>query len=136
MYFAGEGVPQNDAEAVRWFRLAADQGNADAQLHLGFMYDTGRGVSQNDAEAVRWFRLAADQGNAGAQFALGTKYFIGRGLPQDYAEAYKWFNLAAAAGNASARRHRDRIMQHMTPAQIAEGQRRSAEWRPANGPQQ
>ena len=44
MFDAGEGVPQNDTEAVRWYRMAAEQGNADAQLNLGDMYDTGRGV--------------------------------------------------------------------------------------------
>ena len=56
-YFAGIGVPQDDAEAVRWHRLAADQGHADAQHNLGFMYATG---SRFLAEAVRWFRLALE----------------------------------------------------------------------------
>ena len=67
MYANGEGVPQDDAEAVRWYRLAAEQGNAGAQLNLGAMYSNGEGVPQDDAEAVRWYRLAAEQGNAGAQ---------------------------------------------------------------------
>jgi TPR repeat protein len=71
-----------------------------------------------------------------AQTVLGVTYAIGRGVPRDFVEAYKWFNIAAAAGNVDARQHRDRIMQRMTPAQIEEGQRRSAEWRPTNGPQQ
>ncbi len=71
MYDNGQGVPEDDAEAVRWYRLAADQGNATAQFNLGVMYDTGRGVPQDDAEAVRWYRLAADQGDADAQFNLG-----------------------------------------------------------------
>ena len=53
MYAQGLGVPQDDAEAVRWYRLAAAQGNAGAQSYLGFMYDDGRGVPQDDAEAVR-----------------------------------------------------------------------------------
>ena len=67
MYADGEGVPQNDTEAVRWYRMAAEQGNAWAQTILGFMYATGEGVSENDAEAVRWYRMAAEQGNAWAQ---------------------------------------------------------------------
>ena len=41
MYVTGRGVPQDDAEALRWYRLAAEQGNARAQLNLGVMYDTG-----------------------------------------------------------------------------------------------
>ena len=46
MYATGEGVPQDDAEAVRWFRLAAEQGDARAQFNLGVRYDTGEGVPQ------------------------------------------------------------------------------------------
>ena len=61
-YDIGRGVPQDDAEAVRWYRLAADQGDAIAQYNLGFMYQNGGlGVPQDDAEAARWYRLAADQ---------------------------------------------------------------------------
>tara|TARA_B100001105_G_C22089380_1_gene314347 strand:- start:175 stop:531 length:357 start_codon:yes stop_codon:yes gene_type:complete len=48
-YATGEGVPENDAEAVRWFRLAAEQGLAEAQSNLGTMYGYGRGVPENDA---------------------------------------------------------------------------------------
>tara|TARA_R110000765_G_scaffold324976_2_gene416497 strand:+ start:916 stop:1131 length:216 start_codon:yes stop_codon:yes gene_type:complete len=61
-------------ETVSWYRLAAEQGDADAQYNLGIMYDTGRGVPENDAEAVRWYRLAAEQGDANAQFNLGGMY--------------------------------------------------------------
>jgi len=50
-------------EAVKWYRLAADQGNADAQLFLGGMYNEGQGVLQDYKEAVKWYRLAAEQGN-------------------------------------------------------------------------
>ena len=62
MYDNGEGVPQDDAEAVRWFRLAAEQGEARAQFNLGIRYANGEGVPQDDAEAIRWYRLAAEQG--------------------------------------------------------------------------
>jgi TPR repeat protein len=71
VYADGEGVPQDDAEAARWFRLAADQGHANAQTNLGIMYRYGVGVPQDRAEAVRWFRLAADQGLGEAQNNLG-----------------------------------------------------------------
>ena len=54
MYATGQGVPQDDTEAVRWFRLAADQGLAGAQSNLGAMYDIGEGVPEDDAEAVRF----------------------------------------------------------------------------------
>tara|TARA_B100001105_G_scaffold174513_1_gene140621 strand:- start:446 stop:796 length:351 start_codon:yes stop_codon:yes gene_type:complete len=70
MYDEGEGVPENDAEAVRWYRLAAEQGNTLAQYNLGVMYANGRGVPENDAEAVKGYRLAAEQGDASAQSNL------------------------------------------------------------------
>src|SRR5450759_39271 len=102
MYDNGEGVLQDDKEAVKWFRLAADQGNADAQFNLGVMYDRGEGVHQSYKGAVKWFRLAADQGNADAQFYLGVMYDNGQGVPRDYKESVKWYQLAARQGNAYA----------------------------------
>ena len=42
--------------SVRWYRLAADQGHAKAQVNLGFAYTEGQGVPQDDQEAVRWTR--------------------------------------------------------------------------------
>ena len=62
MYATGEGVPEDDAEAVRWYRLAAEQDDASAQYFLGFAYANGRGVPEDYAEAVRWYRLAAEGG--------------------------------------------------------------------------
>jgi len=59
MYAKGEGVPKDDAEALRWYRKAADQGNAPAQSNLGVMYANGRGVPKDDAEAYAWYNLAA-----------------------------------------------------------------------------
>ena len=102
MYDNGEGVPEDDAEAVRWYRLAAEQGTAAAQFNLGIMYDNGEGVPEDDAEAVRWYRLAAEQGTAAAQFNLGRMYANGEGVPEDDAEAMRWFRLAAEQGNATA----------------------------------
>ena len=101
MYDNGEGVPQDNAEAVKWYRLAAEQGDADAQFNLGRMYDNGEGVPQDYAEAVKWYRLAAEQGDADAQFNLGLMYEKARVVPQDYAEAVKWYRLAAEQGDAA-----------------------------------
>jgi uncharacterized protein len=61
-YEDGNGVQQNDVEAVQWFRKAAEQGNAPAQNSLGVMYALGRGVERNREEAVRWYRKAAKSG--------------------------------------------------------------------------
>ena len=67
MYRDGQGVPKNYKTAVKWFRLAAKQGHADAQTSLGVMYQDGKGVPKNDKTAVKWYKLAAEQGDADAQ---------------------------------------------------------------------
>ena len=95
MYAEGKGVPEDDAEAVKWFLKAAEQGNAYAQYNLGFMYAEGEGVPEDDAEAVKWYRKAAEQGNVDAQHKLGFIYAKGEGVPKDDAEAVKWFRKAA-----------------------------------------
>ena len=98
----GAGVTQNHAEAAKWFRLAAEQGHAGAQLKLGDMHYRGVGVPRDHAEAAEWFRRAAEQGEEWAQHALGVLYETGEGVLQDYAESAKWLRLAAEQGNASA----------------------------------
>ena len=90
-------------KAVRWYRLAAEQGHAYAQYNLGLMYRQGEGVPQDDAEAVRWYRLAAEQGDAVAQFNLGCGVRKRtRVSPRTVAEAVRWCRLAAEQGDAKA----------------------------------
>ena len=59
MYNKGEGVAQDYREAVKWFHLAAEQGNAGAQGHLGVKYANGQGVPQDFLRAYMWSNLAA-----------------------------------------------------------------------------
>ena len=66
MYGLGQGVVQDYAAAIKWYRLAATQGEADAQSNLGGMYLQGQGVAQDYVRAHMWFNLAAANGNAGA----------------------------------------------------------------------
>ena len=66
MYASGQGVPEDDAEAVRWFRLAAAQGTAAAQFLLGLMYANGVGVPEDDVTAYAWLNIAAAQGQSRA----------------------------------------------------------------------
>ena len=66
MYNNGLGVIQNDAEALKWYKLAAAQGSAIAQFNIGLMYDNGRGVVQDYVRAHMWFNLSATVDSAGA----------------------------------------------------------------------
>ena len=119
------------AQAMKWFRLGADQGDAFAQYNLGFMYQEGQGVPQDYAEAVKWYRLAADQGLANAQSNLGNMYYNGQGVLQDYVLAHMWFNLAAARGEEAAVKNRDVTASEMTPDQLTEAQRLARDWKPS-----
>tara|TARA_B110000914_G_C15067684_1_gene266982 strand:+ start:166 stop:492 length:327 start_codon:yes stop_codon:yes gene_type:complete len=57
MYDNGRGVPENNAEAVKWYRLSAEQGNEFAQLNLGLMYDSGDGVPENSLTSYVWMSV-------------------------------------------------------------------------------
>lgn len=129
MYDKGRGVAQDDAEASRWYRMAAEQGDVDAQTDLGIMYLHGRGVPKDDGEAASWFRKAAERGNSKAQGLLGLVYMEGRGAPRDFVQGYLWLNLAAAQGEETGIKGRDIAERLMTPAQIAEAQALSRDWK-------
>lgn len=127
---ADEGVPQDYEIAFIWYRRAADQGHARAQNNVGYMYAVGRWVPQDKAEAVRWYRKAAEQGEIVAQANLGVEL-----IQTLRSEAHMWLNLAASHTRSEDEREqwgnlRDLIAKKMTPAQIADAQRRAREWRP------
>jgi hypothetical protein len=101
-YSHGTGVHPDHAEAVRLYRLAADQGYAKSQYSLGVCYEKGTGVDQDHTEAVRLYRLAANQGLSVAQYNLGVLYEDGKGVDPDPAEAVRLYHLAADQGYISA----------------------------------
>ena len=101
-YYNGDGVAQDYAKAIEWFRQAAEQGYATAQNNLGDCYYDGQGVTQDYAQAVSWYRKAAEQGDAAAQFRLGFCYEYGRGVSKDYTQAVSWYRKATERGNAKA----------------------------------
>jgi tetratricopeptide (TPR) repeat protein len=101
-----KGKEAYDAEnydaAMRWFRKAADLGNAEAMMGISWIYGNGRGVPQDDAEALRWRKMSAEHGSADAMWLVGADYQDGKVVPQNYAEAMHWYKKSAAIGNAEA----------------------------------
>ena len=53
--------------ALKLWRPLAEQGDAEAQRSLGWMYDTGHGVPRDKTQATQWYLKSAEQGNARAQ---------------------------------------------------------------------
>jgi len=136
MNYRGRGVSQNYDEALKWFRRAADQGDVGGMFYLGFLYSEGEGVPKNDVESAKWFRLAAERGDPQSQYNLALSYAKGETGEPDNVSGYMWFSLAAArfassdAQRATAIARRDQLASKMTPAEVAEAQRRAREWQP------
>ncbi|MEX4415886.1 sel1 repeat family protein [Haemophilus influenzae] len=70
LYANGQGVKQDDFEAMKWYRKAAEQGNANAQALLGFAYLLGKGVQVNKSLAKEWLGKACNNGNQ-----IGCEYY-------------------------------------------------------------
>jgi len=126
LYQTGQqGVAKDQATALKWFRLAADQGHktarqvlaelssevendssatdAQAAFDTGFRFLKGKdGVSRDYRQAAEWFGKAAEQGHADAQYNLGELYNKGRGVKKDKKIAQKWYEAAAAQGHVKA----------------------------------
>ena len=104
-YRDGEGVAQDESEALRWFERSAHSGNSSAMVSLGATYLLGGdGVEANDEEALRWFEKAAARHNPAGIYDLGTMYEGGRGVPESMDKAKELYERAAELGNGEARR--------------------------------
>ncbi|HRW65584.1 MAG TPA: tetratricopeptide repeat protein [Candidatus Competibacter sp.] len=66
LYDNGQGLPQDDVQAISWYRKAAEQGLPQAQVNLGIMYEQGEGVPADKVEAYFWYALADSQGDGQA----------------------------------------------------------------------
>lgn len=100
-YCHGIRVNIDLTEAIRWYTLAANQGNALGQCFLGTCYFDGEGVDQNYQLAINYYELAAQQGHALAQRNLGICYEEGLHYPKNYRKAVEYYTLSANQGNSS-----------------------------------
>jgi TPR repeat protein len=88
--------------AVVWYRKAADQGDASAQVALGDIFTEKRFGHVDYSQAIGWYTKAAGQGQSGGEFGLGALYLLGEGVPQNLEEARRWLTPAANQGHAYA----------------------------------
>ncbi|MGQ0385237.1 MAG: ankyrin repeat domain-containing protein, partial [Gammaproteobacteria bacterium] len=98
------GYAKSEAEAVKFYRLAADS-NPIAQNNLGTLLESGvaNGGKPAPAEAAEMFRRAAKLGHPVAQMNIGRLYANGVGVEKDVAKAKEFLALAAAQGISDAR---------------------------------
>ena len=102
MYANGRGVLKDDAEAVKWYRLAAEQGHADAQFYLGVMYANGPGRPQGRCRSRALVPAGRRTGRGHSAVQPRGHVRHGRGVLKDDAEAVRWYRLAAEQGEATA----------------------------------
>jgi TPR repeat protein len=91
----GRGTPRSRDEALRWYRQAADQGDAAALAALARLLPAGK------PEWMSYVRRSANAGNADGQYQLG-QYLATPGTSQDLAESGEWFKKAAIQGHVGA----------------------------------
>ena len=141
MFMDGEGVPQDYAEAAKWYWRAANQEDAAAQNNLGVMYENGEGVSRDLEQAYMWFNLSASRLPASDK-KMGKTYGL-TGLPANTGNSFAnrpFVPLGDKAASTTGRRvenrrekvvrNRDRVAAQLTPAALARAQRMAREWRP------
>ena len=100
----GRGVEQDFALAMKWYRRAADQGLANAQYNVGWLYANAVGIPRDENEAARWYQLAAENGHADANAAieaLGTRVEVA--LPRINVAAETQSPVVSAARAAAAK---------------------------------
>ena len=106
--FAGleEGRTAYQAEdwfnAIKHLRPLAEEGNDEALVLLGNMYNDGKGVNQDHKLAFAHYKQALASGNDNAMLAIATMYAEGLGTEKDFPAAYTWFDQAAQSGNPAA----------------------------------
>lgn len=132
LYAHGLGVPQDQAQAVKWYQAAADQGLADAENNLGYSYELGLGVTKDLAVALKWYQAAADQGNDRGQLNLGLLYENGTGVPMDLIAAAMWLGLGSTMGQEPTKTELQKVILQLSPNQVDEARQRIAAWKPAS----
>ncbi|MFP3873092.1 MAG: tetratricopeptide repeat protein [Thiohalophilus sp.] len=103
LHDVGVGIRPDARQAIRWYRLAAEQGLPEAQQKLALAYARGEGVARDISRALRWWLRAAHQGNTDSQYNLGVIYALGHdGIARDPHRAAHWWRQAAIGGDPMA----------------------------------
>ena len=91
------------SDAIKYYELAADKGNIEAQWKLYIIYSQGEYIEENLKLAIKWLKRAALGEKTIAQCTLGRIYYFGCSeLVQDEIEAVSWYKKAAQKGDLQA----------------------------------
>lgn len=108
IHYNGQGVPEDEKQAIHWWKQAAAQGYSNAMYQLGSAYLYGSQASgfvpDPDREAATWYFQAASKGHAEAQYHLGLLFLAGKGVVENRREAARWLRKAAAQQHPEAKK--------------------------------
>lgn len=102
MYYFGNGIPKDFAEAAKWYRKGAEQGDGWAAYRLGDCYAYSQGVERDYVQSIKWLNVAISKGVIEAKVSLASRYANGSGITQDTTEALRLMRQAASQGLATA----------------------------------
>ena len=127
-YACAWGAKPNGPEAIKWYKLAAEHGNAQAEEQIGALYEYGLEdlVQQDYHEAIKWYKKAAEHGCARAQFNLGLRYSSGDLVPQNSKESAKWIQKSAELGYIKAQYTIG--LCYLVGEGVAENEKEAAKW--------
>src|SRR6185369_676436 len=100
----GQTEPKDAVKAAAWYRKAADQKHAGAQIALGHAYEKGYGLKRDPLAAFRLYREAAVQGSPDGLYNLARSYDLGVGTAANQAQAERFYKEAAKFGSEEAKR--------------------------------
>lgn len=90
-YFRGDGVERDSYRALSWMRVAAEQGDFNAQKALGRLYLTGlEEMGRDPREARAWLSLAAGHGDAESARLLAEAEAASRSDEEEYKWLQRW----------------------------------------------
>lgn len=135
-YAIGNGVEQDDFEATRWYRRAAEQGDARGAFSLASRYDEGRGIEKDHAEATDWYTKAAEYGSLESAFVLATRFHEGIGVPKDNVRAAMWLIVAQefARNRSDGQQLLEALKASLGETDLVEARRLAGQWRAIHAP--
>lgn len=128
LYFTGQGVEQDVAQAFKWTLAAAEQGHTAAQFNLASLYSEGDGTKKDMDKAVEWFTYAAKAGHPTSSFILATMYRDGDHVQRDRVQAHAWISLAISNDYGDALEFKADLEDDMNRDQLSEARRLFARW--------
>ncbi len=128
-HFGDHGVKTSGQDALRWAKLAGEQGDAWSQNLVGTLLQFGPDVEIDVPAAAEWYLKAAKQGNPKAQSSYGRLLASGKDVRRDLEEAYFWIKLSAMSGEAMSINYLPALVPLLSEEQIAAIDRRVFEKR-------